>query len=147
MGQYINIHDADTYFETRFNSNRWTPTPENVKDQLLITATRMIDTLNFVGDKRDVSQELEFPRGTDTAVPKGIKDACCEIAYALLCGYDPEYELRNLSNTSATFERANISSQNSVHEARVHGIPSVVAWDFLRPYLRDGSSITLSRVG
>ncbi len=40
-------------------------------------------------------QPLEFPRGSDTAVPDDIRRACYEIAYNLLDGKDPEMELEN----------------------------------------------------
>lgn len=143
---YISIYDADTYFGTRFNSDSWNPTSDPDKTKLLMTATRMIDTLNYAGDKTDEDQELEFPRGGDTEIPLSIKYACCEIAYALLQGFDPEYELRNLSNQASSFDNIKIQNTNSYHEARINGIPSTVAWDLLRPFLRDGSSITLSRV-
>lgn len=144
---YQTIYDADTYFETRFNSSIWSPLSDTDKTALLTTATRMIDTLNYEGNKHLAGQELEFPRGTDTLVPQVIKDACCEIAYALANGFDPEYEMRNLSSTRFTFDNIrNESDPKSIHEARAHGIPSVVAWDLLRPFLRDASTITLVRV-
>lgn len=144
---YISIYDADSYFNTRFNSNLWNGVNDTDKTKLLTTATRMIDTLNYAGDKADEDQEFEFPRGDDIVVPISIKYACCEIAYALLSGYDPEYELRNLSNTVSSFDQARIQNNDkSLHEARTNGIPSTIAWDLLRPFLRDGSTITLSRV-
>lgn len=143
---YVDISYADTYFETRFNAKTWAPTSDPDKEALLTTATQIIDTLNYEGDKHDENQELEFPRGTDTTIPTPIKKACCEIAFALSQGYDNEYELRNLSNINIRFDQSSIRSDpTSIHDARVNGIPSVIAWDFLRPFLRDGSSITLSR--
>lgn len=147
MAQYIEIYDADEYFLGRYNSPLWNPLSDSVKNQLLITASRLMDSLNFEGEKTDPAQELEFPRDDDTVVPKDIKDACCEIAYGLVSGYDPEFEQRNISSPQASFERARINTDTrSLHEARIHGIPSTVAWDKLRCYLRDGSTIILSRV-
>jgi len=148
MSQYIDIYNADTYFEGRYNSPLWNPQlSDTVKNQLLITATRLIDSLNFEGTKTVITQALEFPRDNDVDIPQDIKDACCEVAYGLLDGFNPEFEARNLSSPQLSFDRSRINTNTqSLHESRTHGIPSVVAWDKLRCYLRDGSTITLSRV-
>lgn len=147
MTAYISNADADVYFESRYDSGLWDATSEANKTKLLATATRLIDRLNFAGDKHDEDQELEFPRDDDTEIPSDIKYACCEIAYAILSGRDPEYEAMLLAQTTASNEGGRlVNDPNIVNVAQVHSIPSQLAWNFLRPYLRDGSIITLSRV-
>ncbi len=147
MPQYISNSDANTYFTERFNSPLWNTKTEAEKTAALATATRIIDTLNFEGEKTDEAQELEFPRGGDTTIPVAIQYACCEIAYCLFDGYDPEYNLRNLHKSQQAFDtNREVRDTKRQHPALTHGIPSIVAWDFLRPFLRDGSTITLSRV-
>lgn len=144
---YITNSDADLYFEARYNSELWDITSEENKTKLLTKATQLIDRLNFAGCKNDDAQVLEFPRGDDTTVPQNIKDACCEIAYALLDGRDVETERELLGQSSAGASASRISGNpNIVDIARLHNIPSGVAWNLLRPYLRDGSVLTLSRV-
>lgn len=144
---YADISFADEHFSERYGADEWTETSETNKNKLLKTATMIIDQLNFAGDKADEDQELEFPRGTDTVVPTMIKKACCEIALALLSGSDPQYEYDALFDTSSGLDVGRVSrNPNDIHIMRIHGIPSIVAWGFLRPFLRNGQELTLRRV-
>ena len=101
-------------------------------------------------DLRDanLSQELEFPRGTDTVVPDSIKFACWEITHALLDGVDPDLELENLGVVSQGLAsvRTTYNRNHTQIEHIKNGIPSAAAWRYLRPFLRDGDAIKFSRV-
>lgn len=144
---YVTNTESDLYFESRYNSGLWDAVSEADKTKLLLRSTQLIDRLNFAGDRHDEAQSFEFPRGEDTTVPQDIKDACCEIAYALLDGRDVEVEREILGQSSAGAAASRVSGNpNIVDIARLHNIPSGVAWNLLRPYLRDGSVFTLSRV-
>jgi len=143
---YCGISFADEYFETRYPSTVWDDASDTDKLKVLYQATRLIDNLNFAGDKYDDDQELEFPRGDDTEVPNNIKLATCELAYALLDGADPEMEAQSVFQTASVFDVVRINRhQNLVPTRILHGIVSMQAWTFLQPFLRDPSSITLSR--
>jgi hypothetical protein len=93
------------------------------------------------------AQELEFPRGSDTEVPEAIRRACYEIAFSLLDGKDPELELENLSVSSQGYSSVRTTyNRNQVPlEHIINGVPSAEAWRLLRPFLRDGDHIKLSR--
>lgn len=145
---YVTNSEANTFFQDeRYNSALWNQTDESTKTKLLLEATRLIDNLNFMGDKAVEAQELEFPRGTDEDVPEDIKIACYEIAYAILSGRDVEHDaLLAGQNTASTQLGRLVVDPDVVNLAKVHSIPSVKAWSKLRPYLRNGSVITLSRV-
>jgi hypothetical protein len=95
----------------------------------------------------EASQELEFPRGTDTDVPEAIRRACYEIAFSLLDGKDPELELENLSVSSQGFSsvRTTYNRNQAPLEHIINGVPSAEAWRLLRPFLRDGNHIKLAR--
>lgn len=147
MNTYATNSQADEYFESRYDSALWDGTSEVEKEKLLVTASRYLTNLNWAGDKADEDQVLEFPRGDDTDIPDDIIHATCEIAYALLDGRNIEYERETLGQSSVAAVGARLASDpNSVDVARLHGIPSIVAWNLLRPYLRDGSAITLVRM-
>lgn len=95
-----------------------------------------------------LSQSLEFPRGSDTDVPQDIRIACYELAHSLLDGKDPEMELENLGVASqgypsvrTTYNRAQLPIEHLIN-----GVPNMLAWRLLRPFLRDGDAIKLSRV-
>ena len=147
MSSYLTNSEADEYFESRPYSSEWDTINEDEKTKLLAQATRLMERLNYVGNKADVEQELEFPRGDDTEIPSAIKDACSEIAYAILSGRDIEKEHELLGAQGLSNEVGRLSfSVETINLARLHSIPSILAWNFIRPYLRDGSVITLSRV-
>lgn len=144
---YATRAEGDTYFAGKLFADAWDNATDAEKDKSLLQATRIIDRLNFKGEKTDDTQELQFPRDDDTAVPDDIKDASCEIAYALLDGVDPELEFDNLNMVSQGY--ANVRStydRQAPAEHLVAGVPSVTAWRYLLPYLRDTRAVDLSRV-
>ena len=148
MSYYGTLNDADLYFLTkRLDPNQlWATTPTHVKEAALEDATRRIDRLNFIGDKTDEGQELEFPRGGDTVVPTKIKEACYEIAYSIVDGKDLEFELESLGEQSASYGGARVRKDPLYYpEAYLNGIPSFNAWAILKPYLRDNQSIRILR--
>lgn len=148
LTHYGTLTAANTYFEDeRLNSERWDEESSANKTKALKHATRLVDGLNFKGEKADVDQELEFPRGTDTVLPTGVEHACYEVAYALLDGNDVEMDI-DVSGEEAAFlglgRVKNDVNARPIH--REHMIPSAVAWQLLRPYLEPGDRLTLSRV-
>jgi hypothetical protein len=95
----------------------------------------------------ELAQPLEFPRGSDTTVPADIRRACYECAIALLDGKDPQQELENLQITAmgmglvrTHYERSQVPQRHILN-----GVPSFTAWCLLQPFLRDGSSLKVSR--
>lgn len=162
------VAEATDYFAQRLHETAWTNASDTDREKALVAATQIIDGLNFKGckhsvytlldansaaDARDVqaaeaSQALEFPRGADTEVPEAIRRACYEIAYSLLDGKDPELELENLSVESMGYGQVRTGySRNQVPiEHTINMVPSSAAWRLLRPFLRDGDAVKLSRV-
>lgn len=187
MNPYATIDQATAYFATRLHSGLWAATNPTDKLASLVTATRIIDRLNFAGKKYNPNQELEWPRlgnallqdpvgpidatdkpaeafadgdgaayigslqnDTDISmppVPTDILIACYEIAYALLDGVDPEQETDNLAVVSEGYSSVR-STYNRVLQQQhlAAGVPSMTAWRYLLPYLRDNKGIKLSRV-
>lgn len=147
MSSYANISYADDYFATRLFTEVWDDALDDDRTKALTMATRIIDRLNFVGEKADAAQEFQFPRGSDTDVPRDIKQACCEIALALLDGVDPDKEFENLFVTSNAFGGVRTSfDRPPVPGHTAAGVPSQTAWRLLFPYLRDPGVMTLRRV-
>jgi hypothetical protein len=133
---YGTLAGADAYHGSMLRGQRWTYADQIRKRQALNEATMRIDTLNFVGEKYDASQPLQFPRGTDTLVPVAIERACYELANALLKGVDPDTERDNLTavvqaygGLRSEFDRASVPAHFAA------GIPSFTAWQLLLPYL------------
>jgi len=173
---YATLDEADIYFAFRLNSAAWDDASNDDKCKAIVTATRAIDRLNFAGlrtsdytrfsnanisagyvfgpevldpsaDTPSPGQALEFPRNGATTIPEDIKNACCEIALALLDGVDPEQEMRGLGSTSQRFAAASVTfDPESARMAIRHGIPSHLAWTWLLPYLADPLEINTKRV-
>jgi hypothetical protein len=139
------------------NSSKWDNISESRRLKALLTSTRIINSLRFKGIKIDPSQENEFPRiihdETENlipleSIPKDIKIACAEIAYALLSGVDPEQEIKNLSAESRSYAATKVTyNRTFVHEYLRAGVPSAIAWNYLRPYLANPLGQILVRVG
>jgi hypothetical protein len=144
---YISVSDADNYFATeRLHADAWSEATTADKQKALYEATRLIDTLRFAGIKADSSQELEFPRFDDTVVPDGVQKACCEIALALLDGVDIETEMQLTRAIANGFTTVRTTYDSGIADvAKVHGIPSQRAWNFLLPYLKPARDIRLRR--
>ena len=148
MGQYATIAEAQTYFDGRLNTDAWDDATDDAeKNKALTMATTLIERLNFRGEKADSAQELQFPRGNDTVVPQDVKNACAEVALALLDGVDPELEFDNLRMKAQAY--GVVKSTYDTERAPEHyvaGIPSSIAWRFLKPYLRSVFTVRLDRV-
>ena len=95
----------------------------------------------------EAAQTDEFPRGADTVTPDDIKTAEHEITYALLDGVDPDFELENLSvnNMGIGNVRASFIRSQEPQEHWINGVPSAIAWRYLKPFMRDDNQIRLVR--
>lgn len=162
---YGTLEEAETYFDGRLHEVTWSGSSVTDRPKALRAATRIIDTLNFKGQKHTVylldddatneeireqeaAQELEFPRGADTEVPEAIRVACYEIAHSLLDGKDPEMELENLgiSSQGISSVRTSYARNQAPIEHIINGVPNATAWRLLHPFLRDEDAVKLSRV-
>lgn len=165
---YGTVSEADDYFNARLHVKAWLTASSTDKEKALRHATQIIDALGFKGQKAPVytlleanptatdeeiraaeaTQERQFPRGADTEVPEDIRIAAYEIADSLLDGVDPELELENLmtgelrfADVKTVYNRKNVPSMHILA-----GVPSVIAWRYLRPFLRDDKALRFVRV-
>jgi len=144
---YSTVLEADIYFSNRLNTSVWDDSTETEKTKALIMGTQIIDRLNYKGDKTVDTQTAQFPRGGDTDVPDDIKYANDEIALALLDGVDPELEYENLFMTSQGYSNVRSTYNREIMPGHVvAGAPSVTAWRYLQPYVRDNAYFDISRV-
>lgn len=142
---YETVANANTYFLSRLHVFSWADSSDAEKEIALKEATARIDRLRFSGDKTVEAQTNEFPRDDETEVPDDIKIACCEIAFSLLDGVEPEKEFEKLTHSKEEFASEKITYNDEIPEHLVAGIPSAYAWRFLLPYLDLPGSITLNR--
>jgi len=144
---YVTVNEAQTYLNGRLNTNPWDNSDDATRLKGLCMATTIIDKLNFLGTRTDTTQELQFPRGGDTEIPNDIKFAATELALALLDGVNPDLEYENLSMVSQGYSSVRSSYDRTVKPPHIlAGIPSINAWTFLKPYLRDPTHIDMNRI-
>jgi hypothetical protein len=111
VNSYVTTGEADSYFEDRMDAAAWIVMGDEMKEQALVTATRMLDQKSWHGSAVDADQALAFPRQgsyrdssrgvttsftstytfvstdeTDTNLKRDIRQlrsACYELAYHL----------------------------------------------------------------
>lgn len=90
---YVSLDEANAYFAERLYASEWGVATSTEKEKALITAARMIDRCAFSGKVAAADQAMAWPRvnvredqGRDLnlIVPRQVKDAQCELGYALL---------------------------------------------------------------
>jgi hypothetical protein len=94
---YVTVEEAVTYFDDRLDVAAWTSASDDQKRQSLITATAILDDLEWTGVAVSDSQSLAFPRtgryfdprvgyivDLPITTPKTIQRATFEVAYHLL---------------------------------------------------------------
>lgn len=143
---YADSTYATAYFADRLGTTTWDTTSSGDKSKSLAMATRAIDQLNFAGHKAVDTQLRQFPRGDDTAIPDAIMRATCEIALSLLDGADPTADVNDLGLTKKAIGSAvNEWDSTFVQDFVAAGIPSLVAWSLLTPFLRDPRQVSVDR--
>ena len=99
---YADVTDADAYHEGHLYATAWTGASADTKAAALVMATRLIDAhFQFGGVKAHATQALQWPREdcpdpdanpadvgqrvvASDVVPKGLAEATCETARALI---------------------------------------------------------------
>jgi len=143
---YITVNDANTYFSEKIDVPVWSMSSDVDKLIALKQATRAINLLNFAGKPTTLTQVNAFPRN-DEETPEDILIACCEEAYALLNGRDPEAEHRNMSVISQGYANVRSARDKSLFQAYIaYGLMSSIAWRYLVPYLANSKSLNVVRV-
>jgi len=97
VNSYVDVAEADVYFNDRLDAAAWSDESDSTqKEKALITATHMLNDLEWSGVAVSVDQSLAFPRngcyfdprlGVHTSMnpnPKRIEVATFELAYHLL---------------------------------------------------------------
>ena len=140
---YASLEEADSYFVAQLNAEVWEDADPLDKRKALIQSTNIIDLLRFVGSKTASTQTNQFPRGGDSTVPTAVTRATCEIAKALLDGVDPEIIYENVSLAATSYASIRTNYKDRTEDYKVSGIPSVVAYRYLRPYIADPRQLNL----
>lgn len=118
---YVSVAEADAYFWDRLDAVSWLSNDNIRKGQALVTATSLLDTMNWSGVAVSETQALAFPRmgeyfdprvgtvvGFGNEVPKRVIDATFELAHHLLNNsglFDETGSVTNLQVGSIVLEK------------------------------------------
>lgn len=90
---YATIEEADLYAAAAIHASGWRAADDTTKAMALVTATRLLDRQQWVGEKEDADQELAWPRVNtevdgieDDVIPTQVINASIEMAIALVDG-------------------------------------------------------------
>jgi len=160
MAEYITSSEMDTYVADRPGSSAWTGASSALKEDLLKYASKLVDSLPFVGKKYDTdlsTQPLQWPRLIKTrqgwvvadrdaddnvVVPQAIKDAVCEEALARLdTSNDQRRKLQEGGVTYFKLGELWEEYDGSLRGGGIKGTPlrSWTAYRLLEPYLAKGA--------
>jgi len=90
---YLTISAADDIAATMLGTLAWTSATTDERTRALITATRGLDTLDWIGDRATTTQALDWPRSDascggidypDDEIPEAIEYSTFDLANALL---------------------------------------------------------------
>lgn len=140
---YSSLDEADKYFSAKLNAEAWEQADTIDQRKALTQATSIIDLLRLRSTKTSSSQTTEFPRGGDTTIPLRVEQATAEIGKALLDGADPEIIYENVSMASTSYQNIKTSYKDRNEDYKISGIPSMVAFRLLAPYMTDPRQINL----
>lgn len=146
MTNYGTVNGGDIYFAAALGGSDWSGASEEEKQKALVSATRAIDRLRFKDAKFSDTQDLQFPRTGQTEVPGDIVKATYELANYMLSGVDLELEHQALTEAASSYgDTSSGRAPQAVSANAAAGIPSVVAWRYLQPYL-DAVRIRIRRI-
>lgn len=148
MAYYGTPEDGDVYFAQLYGRREWKDALTADKRAALFEATQSIDRFNYLGSKTSTTQELQFPRGGDTTVPKDIEYATYEEAYQILKGGDVEDELQKIRVQQEKFGQVQTQyfPGTKPSENVTAGILSSKAWRLIVKYFRPANQIQIVRV-
>lgn len=140
INSYIDVPDADLYFDNRLYSDAWINATSDDKAKALIMATQRIDRQPWKGIKVDSSQKLAFPRimysedykgwVSESEVSQNVKDACCEEALAILeIGNSKRIKLQQQGVKSMTIDKV-----SETYKGNPMNLLSQEARELLKPY-------------
>lgn len=138
---YVTVLEADEMVTGCHHdslSEKWLAMENNEKECLLRTATYKIDCLPLKGYKHNVSQELQFPRGTAEDIPYKVRLAVVEECLAMI---DTELlkriALKQQGVSSVTLGTASESytADNRSLSSAENILLSQTAYNYMRQYI------------
>lgn len=150
---YAGVETADAYLDGAYHADSWRNLDDDAKGRALVTATRTLDRQNWLGDKTDDTQALDWPRMNtgipgvvDNAIPLDIVNASIELALSLTQGSN----VQNVQSGDSNIQnlRAGSASITYFRGGSNGGAPTrfpQIVWELVKPYIT-GAAGAFSRV-
>lgn len=143
---YLTYTEADTLLANILDTDAWDDASNADKTKALFMASQAIDRLDYMYSKTSDTQDNEFPRNGDTAIPEDIQWATAYEAMMLLEGKDPEFEREELTTSRDRYAAVSTQYIEAPEDHINNGIMSIKAWNFLLPHLNDLRSLKMERL-
>lgn len=156
---YVTLTEADSYFEDRLDASDWQLAPQSIREQALVTATRILEEKSWEGVSVSETQALAFPRSgsfadtsrgfsiaftndyafpssneTETSLGRDIqllRKACYELAYHLLNN-------EGLTDNTGTVESIKVGPIE-LTEIRNASTAKTIVDQYISPMVRSGN--------
>lgn len=145
---YADLEFATNYLVFRLDTLKWDFATDAEKEAALQMASDDIDNLPLHGYQRSADQARRFPRNyaTDATIPINVQKACVELALAYIKGVDSQEEYSLLTRREMVYATIRETRDTTRMEPHIlAGIPSLRAFNWLVPFLRDERSGRLVR--
>lgn len=150
VNSYVTLAEAEAYFADRVDAVAWFElADDDRKSQALVTATTLLDSLNWDGQSVSETQPLAFPRRISFFDPRLGVDVCTDETPDRMnkATFELAYHLLNNSgilDETGTVESLQLGPISLETVKNASTIPSVVK-RFINPMLRNGGSIPVWR--
>jgi hypothetical protein len=143
---YADLNYAAEYLQLRLGTIDWDAATDQQKEAALQMAADDLDRLPLIGYRTSREQERRFPRNDETEVPENVKKANVELALEYLKGVDSQEEYSLLTRQEVMYGPIREKRHPQLVEPHiVAGIPSLRAFRYMIPFLRDERSVSLVR--
>lgn len=133
FNSFVSLAEAELYFADRLDVDAWTSANDTQKSQALVTATSMLDQLEWVGVAVSESQNLAFPRTGTYFDPKLGYEASMQSVSSYMrlsfATYELAYHLLNndgLLDDSGEVEDLQVGSITLSNLTTPNKIPNIV---------------------
>lgn len=139
---YITLAEAMAYHETRLHNDVWDVAADQDKERAIISASKMLESYDWSGEKQDSTQALAFPRSDmgdqiQDGTPQAIKDACAELAFFLLSNDYPDDPRKGVKRSKAGGVEVEYFSSSGGDGMK---IPKLVQ-RLIRPFINAGGNL------
>jgi hypothetical protein len=141
---YVDLYDADEYFDTRVDVAAWSSSSELMKTQALVTSAQLLDNMSWLGVAVSDTQTMAFPREgwyfepkigkwiELAGIPKRLKDSQLELAYHLINN-------DGLLDDTGSVKSIQVDTLVLTDVKPPKRLPSIV-YDMLRPLLESATN-------